>query len=66
MRKLTPGDVYARLEQNNDLHIIDLRHDYDMKVLPQILPSALRVPMEKIGEHAEKIPKDRDILLCCN
>jgi len=66
MRKLTPEDVYARMEQDDELHIIDLRHDYDMIALPKILPSAIRVPMEAIGEHAEKIPKDMDILLCCN
>ena len=66
MRKLAPQDVYTRLEQHDDLHIIDLRHDFDMKALPHILPNAMRVPMEAIEEHADKIPKDRDILLCCN
>lgn len=66
MRKLSPHEVFARLEENDNLHIIDLRHDYDLKALPHMLPNALRVPMEEIEEHAEKIPNDGDILLCCN
>ena len=66
MRKLTPQDVYARLEGGVDLQIIDLRHDYDVKALPKILPNALRVPMEGIEDHLDKFPKEDDILLCCN
>ena len=66
MRKLTPKDVYERMEKGDDMYIIDLRHDYDVKALPYLLPNALRVPMETIEQHAEHIPKDRDILLCCN
>ena len=66
MRKLTPQDVYARLEGGVDMQIIDLRHDYDVKALPKILPNALRVPMEGIEDHLDKFPKDNDVLLCCN
>jgi membrane protein DedA with SNARE-associated domain len=66
MRKLTPQEVYARLEHGDDLHIIDLRHDYDVAALPHLLPNALRVPMEAIEQHADRIPRDSDILLCCN
>lgn len=66
MRKLTPQDVYERIERGDDLHIIDLRHDYDVKALPHLLPNALRVPMEAIEQHAPRIPRDSDILLCCN
>ena len=49
MRKLTPKDVYERIERGDDLHIIDLRHEYDIKALPHLLPNALRVPMEAIA-----------------
>lgn len=66
MRKLTPQDVHEKIQRGDDLHIIDLRHDYDVKALPHLLPNALRVPMEAIEQHAPNIPKDSDILLCCN
>ena len=66
MRKLTPEDVYARLQGGVDIQIVDLRHDYDVKALPKILPNALRVPMEGIEDYLDKFKKEEDILLCCN
>ena len=66
MRRLTPHEVHERLQRGDDLHVIDLRHDYDVKALPVLLPNALRVPMEAIERHKSAIPLDSDILLCCN
>jgi membrane protein DedA with SNARE-associated domain len=66
MRRLKPHDVYERMKRGDDLHVIDLRHDYDVLALPHLLPNALRVPMEAIDQHANRIPQDSDILLCCN
>ncbi len=66
MRKLTPEDVYERIKQGDDIHILDLRHDYDVRALPHLLPNALRVPMEAIERHKGRIPPDSDIILCCN
>jgi len=66
MRKLTPLEVDERLRGGEDLYIIDLRHDYDIRAVPHLLPNALRVPMEAIEQHADRIPRDSDILLCCN
>ena len=66
MRKLTPDEVYQRIKNEEDIHIIDLRHDYDVEALPHLLPDALRVPMEAIEQHKNSIPRDSDIILCCN
>lgn len=66
MRKLTPAEVYERMQRGDDIHVIDLRHDYDVKALPHLLPDALLVPMEAIERHRKRIPPDSDIVLCCN
>ena len=66
MRKLSPLEVNDRLERGHQMHIIDIRHDYDLRALPFILPNAFRVPMEAIEEYAAEIPLDSDVLLCCN
>lgn len=66
MRKITPEELHTRLEAGEDIHIIDLRHDYDLKALPKMLPNAVRVPMEAIERHKHRIPLDDDIVLCCN
>lgn len=66
MRRLTPEDVYERIQRKDDFHIIDLRHDYDFKALPHLLPGAIRVSMESIDRHNSNIPKDSDIILYCS
>ncbi len=66
MRKIPPQELYERISRGEDIHIIDLRHDYDVKAQPHLLPNAVRVPMEAIERHKHRIPPDDDIVLCCN
>lgn len=66
MRRLRPEDVKERIDNDEDFHILDLRHDYDFKALPHLLPGAVRVPMESIDRHNTKIPKNSDIVLYCS
>jgi membrane protein DedA with SNARE-associated domain len=66
MRRMTPEEVYGKLQSDDEFHIIDLRHDYDFKAMPHLLPGALRVPMESIDLHGENIPPDSDIVLYCS
>ncbi len=66
MRRLAPEEVYEMLEHNESTHVIDLRHSYDFDLLPETIPSAVRVPMEAIDRHAHRIPKDSDVILYCS
>ncbi len=66
MRRMTPDEVFKRIEQEDDFHILDLRHDYDFKALPFQLPGALRVPMESIELHHKMIPPDSDVVVYCS
>ena len=66
MRRLTPDEVNTRMSTDPDVHVIDLRHQYDVDVLSKTVPGALRIPMEFIERHAHEIPKDSDIILYCS
>ena len=66
MRRMTPVEVNARLQEDGDVHVIDLRHQYDVDVLPRTVPGALRIPMEFIDQHAHRIPRTSDIILYCS
>lgn len=66
MRRVTASEIFERLQQDDNLHILDLRHDYDYRALPHLLPGALRVQMEAIERHKDRIPKDSDIVLYCS
>lgn len=66
MRRLHPPEVNDLLGSDRVIHIIDLRHDYDYKLQPLMVPTAIRVPMETIDLHHDRIPKDSDIILYCS
>jgi membrane protein DedA with SNARE-associated domain len=66
MRRLAPEDVVERLNNGDDIHILDLRHDYDLKAIPHLLPNSSRLPMESVSEYEAAIPRDKDIILTCS
>lgn len=66
MRKMEPEELLARLERGDEVHILDLRHDYDLKAVPYLLPNSSRLPMESVAEYEAAIPRDKDIILCCS
>ncbi len=66
MRRLDPIEVNKRMNSDEDIHIIDLRHRSDYDQLPQMIPGAVRVPMEAIDQHYQHIPKNADIILYCS
>jgi membrane protein DedA with SNARE-associated domain len=66
MRRLNPDEVLNRITDRDDVHVLDLRHDYDLKAIPHLLPGSNRLPMESISAHATRIPPDKDIVLCCS
>tara|TARA_R110002072_G_scaffold1780_5_gene14691 strand:- start:39411 stop:40217 length:807 start_codon:yes stop_codon:yes gene_type:complete len=66
MRRLNPDEVLHRIQELDDVHVLDLRHDYDLQAIPHLLPGSSRLPMESITEHAMSIPPDKDIILCCS
>lgn len=66
MRRLSPNDVYERLEQGVNTHVLDLRHDFDLKAIPHLLPGASRLAMTDISANDAFIPRDKDIVLVCS
>lgn len=45
--------------------IIDLRHPLDYLPDPRVLPGAVRISPSDLARSAERIPRDRDIVLYC-
>lgn len=45
--------------------IVDLRHPLDYLPDPRVLPGALRIGPAELALHAERLPRDRDVILYC-
>ena len=66
MRRMHPAEVHERLNKDEELYVIDLRHSHDYQALPEMVPNSVRVPMEAIDRDVHRIPKESDIILYCS
>jgi membrane protein DedA with SNARE-associated domain/rhodanese-related sulfurtransferase len=55
----------ANTEESQHPFIVDLRHPLDYLPDPRVLPGAVRIGPTELAAHADRIPRDRDIILYC-
>jgi membrane protein DedA with SNARE-associated domain/rhodanese-related sulfurtransferase len=68
--RIEPSEVMAMLDQaEGDTEcqpfIVDLRHPLDYLPDPRVLPGAVRIGPTELAAQAERIPRDRDVILYC-
>ncbi len=63
--RVTPEEVKQRLDEGEDLMILDMRDKFEYEAQPYTLPGAFHLPIEQLDENSHKIPRDRDIVLYC-
>ena len=69
--RIDAADVKAMLDEaaNGEVkcqpYIVDLRHPLDYLPDPRVLPGAVRIGPEQLAEQADRIPRDRDVILYC-
>ncbi len=65
MARITPIELKQKLDWNEAITIVDLRHSLDFLPEPYIIPGAIRISMEELEKRNREIPRDRDIVLYC-
>jgi len=68
--RLEPAELKAMLEEaalggSAQPYIVDLRHPLDYLPDPRVLPGAVRIGPSEVAHYAERIPRDRDVILYC-
>jgi membrane protein DedA with SNARE-associated domain len=63
--RVTPEEVKQRLDEGEDLMILDMRDRFEYEAQPYTLPGALQLSIEQLDEKSHQIPRDRDIVLYC-
>lgn len=63
--RIEPAAVKQMIDDDLQPYIVDLRHPLDYLPDPRVLPGAVRIGPSEIAAHAERIPRDRDIILYC-
>ena len=64
--RITPKELLEKLNAGEEVMIIDLRQPLDIEIVPYVIPGALRIATEELGERHQEIPRDREIILYCS
>lgn len=63
METITTEQLKARLNQNEKLHIIDVREPEETAL--GVIPGAVLIPLMQIPERLGEIPQDQETILVC-
>jgi membrane protein DedA with SNARE-associated domain len=63
--RITPEELFERLESGEELVVVDLRHSADFEAVRATIPGAIRVAIDEIEREHERIPRNREIVLFC-
>jgi membrane protein DedA with SNARE-associated domain/rhodanese-related sulfurtransferase len=63
--RMEPDELKQMLDTNQQVFIVDLRHPLDYLPDPRTLPGAVLLTPDKLVEHTDQIPRDRDVVLFC-
>jgi len=63
--RLEPDELKTMLDNGQQVYIVDLRHPLDYLPDPRTLPGAILYTPDKLVEHTDTIPRDRDVVLFC-
>jgi membrane protein DedA with SNARE-associated domain len=65
MARITPEEVKQKLDQGEDMFIVDLRNAFEFEHEPRTIPGAIRLAVEELEDEHRRIPRDREIVLFC-
>jgi membrane protein DedA with SNARE-associated domain len=63
--RITPEELKRRLDEGEEVVIVDLRGSLDFAADPKRLPGALRLSAEELQARHEEIPRGREVVLYC-
>jgi len=63
MKRLSPREAKQRLSEG-DACIIDVREDVELELAR--LEPALHIPLARLPQSLDQIPRDRDLILLCH
>jgi membrane protein DedA with SNARE-associated domain len=66
LARITPEELWQRLEQQEPLVVLDLRHALEFAADPRTIPGALRMSPDELDQRYKEIPRDREVVLYCS
>ena len=66
LARITPEELKQKIDNAEDLFILDVRNALEFEAEPQVIPGAFCCPLEKLHRHPPDIPQGREVVLYCD
>ncbi len=63
--RISPEELWRRLEAGESVSVVDLRHAIDVQLDPRKIPGALRISPEELEHRHLEIPRGQEIIVYC-
>jgi membrane protein DedA with SNARE-associated domain len=63
--RITPEELKKKIDEGEELVIVDLRHSLDFEADPETIPGAFRMDAKELEEKNDRLPRDREVILYC-
>ncbi len=63
--RISVEELKRKIDDGEQLTIVDLRHSVDFEADPETIPGAFRMDARKLSEKSEPLPQGREVILYC-
>ncbi|HZC66860.1 MAG TPA: DedA family protein/thiosulfate sulfurtransferase GlpE [Candidatus Dormibacteraeota bacterium] len=63
--RITAEELKEKMDEGEQVMIVDLRHHLDFDADPETIPGAFRIDAKELEEKNDHLPRDREVILYC-
>ena len=63
--RITVEELKGKMDDGEEVMVVDLRHPLDFEADPETIPGAFRIDAKELEEKSDRLPNDREVILYC-
>jgi len=63
--RITVEELKEKMDEGEEVMVVDLRHPLDFDADPETIPGAFRIDAKELEEKNDRLPRDREVILYC-
>ena len=63
--RITAEELKEKMDEGEEVMVVDLRHHLDFDADPETIPGAFRIDAKELEEKNDHLPRDREVILYC-
>ena len=63
--RITVEELKEKMDDGEEVMVVDLRHPLDFESDPETIPGAFRIDAKELEQKNDRLPRDREVILYC-